>query len=390
MDTYLCINNKRIPCYLNKVDFNTDILACALVVKSGSLQDEIPGTAHILEHVMIENQVIKNWDWSTIDRRAHTDFYETTYFFKTNKNILNIGLEFIESIVEGLWLNEENFELVKKNIVDEYNSLIKRDEFSILNALLKNSAFENHIPIGTLKTIEEVSFKDIKSYYKKHYLSDNIFIVISGCVSLYELKKIVYKEINFIEEELSIKKITEELPKLVFQNDIYNVFPDNDNKILLFFNIDKNQNPIFNKTINQTTEEALLIECLQVILSEYTKEFTKCIKCNLVQVSFGYYLIKIVIIKKDNVYYTTNAIIEKIINLNVNTYFQTITEIIENVQIEREIGTNLGIILEEQINSILYCEKYDGKDECNSIFSVERIINRLDELLHSNHYRVII
>ena len=390
MDTYLCINNKRIPCYLNKVDFNTDILACALVVKSGSLQDEIPGTAHILEHVMIENQVIKNWDWDTIDRRAHTDFYETTYYFKTNKNIFNIGFEFIESIVDGLWLNEENFELVKKNIVDEYNSLLKKDEFLILNALLKNSAFENHIPIGTLETIEKITFKDIKSYYEKNYLSDNIFIVISGYVSLCELKKTVYKDINFIEEELNIKKIAEEYPKLVFQNDIYNVLPNNDNNILIFFNINKNQNPMFNKTINQTTEEALLIECLQAILNEYTKEFTKCVKCNLVQVSFGYYLIKVVIIKEDSVNLTTESIIKKILNLNIKMYFQTITEIIENVHIEQKIGTNLGIILEEQISSILYCEKYDGKDECNSIFCAERIINKLDELLHSNKYRVII
>lgn len=389
MDTYLYINNKRIPCYLNKVDFNTDILACALVVKSGSLQDEIPGTAHILEHVMIENQEIKNWDWNIIDRRAHTDFYETTYYFKTNKDIFTIGLEFIESIVEGFWLSEENFELVKKNIVDEYNFLLEKDEFLILNALLKKSALENHIPIGTIKTIEKVTFKDIKSYYEKQYLPDNIFIVISGCVSLYELKKIVNKEMNFIEEELSIKKIAEEFPKLVFQNDIYNVF-NNDNKILIFFNINKNQNPIFNKTINQTTEEALLIECLQVILSEYTAEFTKCIKCNLVQVSFGYYLIKVEIIKEDNVYLTTETIIKKILNLNVNMYFQTITEIIENVLIERKIGTNLGIILEEQINSILYSEKYGSKEECNSIFGVERIIKKLDELLHSNKYRVII
>jgi len=259
-----------------------------------------------------------------------------------------------------------------------------------LNALLKNSDFENHIPIGTLETIEKVTFKDIKSYYEKHYLSDNIFIVISGCVSLCDLKKTEYKEINFIEEELNIKKIAGEFPKLVFQNDIYNVLPNNDNNILIFFNINKNQNPIFNKTINQTIEEALLTECLQAILNEYTKEFTKCVKCNLVQVSFGYYLIKVAIIKEDSVNLTTEAIIKKILNLNINMYFQTITEIIENVHIERKIGTNLGIILEEQINSILYCEKYEGKDECNSIFCAERIINKLDELLHSNKYRVII
>ncbi|GLB30066.1 hypothetical protein LAD12857_19890 [Lacrimispora amygdalina] len=41
-------------------------------------------------------------------------------------------------------------------------------------------------------------------------------------------------------------------------------------------------------------------------------------------------------------------------------------------------------------DSILYSEKYGGKEECNSIFGVERIIKKLDELLHSNKYRVII
>jgi|GEM_PF-1277454 len=390
MDTYLCINNKRIPCYLNKVDINTDLLACALVVKSGSIQDEIPGTAHILEHVMIENQVIKNWDWNIIDRKAHTDFYETTYFFKVNKDIFKIGLELIESIVEGLWLNEENFELVKKNIVDEYNSLLKKDEFLILNALLKKSALEGHIPIGTIKTIEKITFEDIKSYYEKHYLSDNIFIVISGCVDWYELKKIVNKEMNFIEEELSVKKFVQEFPKLLFQNDIYNVLRNKDNKVFIFFNINKNQNPIFNKTTNQKIEEALVIECLQDILCEYTSEFAKCIKCNLVQVSFGYYLIKVEIIIDDNVYLSTETIIKKILNLNVSMYFQSITEKIEDVLIEQNIGTNLGIILEEQIKSILYSEQYGGKDECNSTFCVERIIKKLDEVLHSNKYRVIV
>ena len=62
----------KIPYYKREVGGNSGLLHCALSIKKGSMQDYIGGTAHCLEHMMIENEYVSSIDWNIVDRWAHT------------------------------------------------------------------------------------------------------------------------------------------------------------------------------------------------------------------------------------------------------------------------------------------------------------------------------
>ena len=139
---------KKIPYYKKEIGENSDLLHCALSIKKGSMQDYIAGTAHCLEHMMIENEHVSSINWDLVDRWAHTDFYETTYYFYASVENFEYIYDIIQGILSGDWLKKNVFSNIWPGIIEEYSNEISKVDNAKKKALFSKSIYEEKMPIG--------------------------------------------------------------------------------------------------------------------------------------------------------------------------------------------------------------------------------------------------
>ena len=166
--------------------------------KYGSMHDEfvpigeskmisVPkGIAHFLEHKMFEMEdgidPFTFYSKSGTDANAHTTLQNTTYEFAGPNNFLD-NICYLLDYVQTLYLTDENVEK-EKGIIEQELRMYMDDPIWVMYDGVRNNAFNKHpikYPIGgTIKSVYQITKKDLKKCYNTFYHPSNMFLVITG------------------------------------------------------------------------------------------------------------------------------------------------------------------------------------------------------------------
>lgn len=164
------------------------------------------GMAHALEHMLFkgncnlkEDYINKKLDDLFGFNNAMTNFPYVIYYGTTAKEDFEEGFSLYSDIVLNSDIQEEG-------LLEEL-SVIKRecDEWKEdLEQYVEDLALENALPgerignliIGEKHNIDSISFKGLKDFYNRNYLSENMVISVVSSLSIERVKDIVEKNFN--------------------------------------------------------------------------------------------------------------------------------------------------------------------------------------------------
>ena len=174
-------------------------LKAELVFKSGSAKDPAgkEGLAHFLEHIACSNTQNFKKDLFAVTSNqggyfnAYTGHSMTGYDLLLPKDKFDLAFNILSSIMGKLEINPVEFKKEHGIINAEIFMSEKSDKFSqIINDNLygKDHPLSKKI-LGTKESLEKISIEDIYKFYREEYVPNNATLVISGDISLDELKQ---------------------------------------------------------------------------------------------------------------------------------------------------------------------------------------------------------
>ncbi len=203
-------------------------------VKFGSVDEEpkFAGIAHMIEHCVLGRtkkrtnfEISREVDSIGAYLNAHTGKESTSYEFKGLKKYLDFGIEILSDCIFNCTLDKKTIDGERKIIFNELNRLLDEPEDYIVTEF-ERRLFKNHPKgreiIGSKKSLNTISQKDVKRVWQQNYSPNNIEIILSGNIEektakpLLErhfgkkkVQKIERKETklpNFTKNAISLKK----------------------------------------------------------------------------------------------------------------------------------------------------------------------------------------
>ena len=169
----------------HRLNFDDNIISCALIVKSGSLRDSRSGEAHFVEHMLLDFlRLNQKYNQYSISKRLNvsgkTSFDRTCYYFACINEMFTEVLRMMKDIINGSYLDKRQFEEVRQEIIDEFERnypIIFREE-----AFLKCATAELgwNMPIGCIDDIKIIQYEDVKEYFFREYITSNLALGIVG------------------------------------------------------------------------------------------------------------------------------------------------------------------------------------------------------------------
>ena len=160
-----------------------------LVIRSGSLNEKKSGTAHILEHMIINGRLINENRDIVFNNRAITDFGYTIYYLDIKKDNITFLFNFLTDIYREKILCRDDFLHSKKEVWDEYNEISETFKNKKIVILFEKTTLGLKMPLGD-KNILEVSFEDVCEYFEKFYGVQNTALILCGNINVQEQNNI--------------------------------------------------------------------------------------------------------------------------------------------------------------------------------------------------------
>ncbi len=262
-----------------------------LVVNAGSLmeEDDQLGVAHLVEHMAFngsenfsKNEVIEFFESTGMafghDLNAYTSFEQTVYMLEIpadNPEFLEKAMLILKDWASGLTFVQEELDKERGVVTEEWrlsnenlNGRLSNAEYP---ALLGDSLFAKHLPIGKMEIIQNIDRKRVVDFYEKWYRPDLMSVIVVGDINTKDVENAI---INTMGE---IPAATEPLE-----------MPDNsfskDEKSILIFK-DKEQpytivslydfSPAFPLITQKDYKEQLTNQILLYILNNRIQELVK-------------------------------------------------------------------------------------------------------------------
>ena len=188
------------------------------------------GISHFLEHMIFE-----------LDSKFRSSEIETNFkklFASKNASTGDLSLSFRSSVIRKNF--EEVFDYVchyiehpdfsenEKNLnaLEKQRQIIlaekeradvgqkKRMQSKRREHIFKGTAFEKNV-IGTEETIKNITLEKLKKHYEKFFIPENMFIIITGNITLEEAEKLVYKCFDSRLSKRSDEKILAEFNNII-------------------------------------------------------------------------------------------------------------------------------------------------------------------------------
>ncbi len=162
----------------------------------------VSGIAHFLEHLMFKStEKIPVGEFSKIVAKlggqdnAFTGHDATSYFQRVSKDKLPTMMEMEADRMVNLRLTEKEVLTERDVILEERRSRVENNPAAILNEQMDAALYLSHpygIPIiGWEHEIAKLSREDALNYYKHYYAPNNAIVIISGDVTLDEVRPLV-------------------------------------------------------------------------------------------------------------------------------------------------------------------------------------------------------
>ena len=173
-----------------------------LVVKAGSCMEEEDqkGVAHFIEHLCFNGT--EHFEKSAIvdyfesigmqfgpEVNAYTSFEETVYMLELpadDPEMLKTSLMVLHDWASAVSFNPEEIDKERGVIVEEWRlrnqGISGRVTDKVVPMILKDSRFQDRLPIGSMDVIKNISYDRIKDFYKKWYKPELMSVVAVGDV----------------------------------------------------------------------------------------------------------------------------------------------------------------------------------------------------------------
>ncbi|MEK7845997.1 MAG: pitrilysin family protein, partial [Nitrospinota bacterium] len=179
------------------------VISCVVTVKAGSSYEDFTnsGVSHMLEHLLFngtekrtQEKLYKEIDFYGIYNNAHTDTDYTNYIVLSEKSNIEKALDIQSDMLFNSTFPKDKFEKEKGIIINE----IVRDtsEPSSLENEFFNLRFFYGTPynlpaIGIPETIKNMTREQVKEYYERYYIPNNMTATIMGDFNNKEVLRLV-------------------------------------------------------------------------------------------------------------------------------------------------------------------------------------------------------
>ncbi|SOD20304.1 M16 family metallopeptidase [Pedobacter xixiisoli] len=189
--------------------------ACILI-NAGSRDEEDAqmGLAHFIEHLIFKrtekrntSQILNRLESVGADLNAYTTKEYTCVHASFLHPYLDRTLELFNDIVFHSTFPEEEMEKEKGVVLDEIASYLDQPEEAINDdfedILFRGHSFGRNI-LGTPDTVSDLSKKNIQSFIKNNYKTDQIVVAVVGNYSLNKLVKIGERHFSEVPENTGL------------------------------------------------------------------------------------------------------------------------------------------------------------------------------------------
>jgi len=245
----------------------TDSVAIEINIKTGSINEtnQTNGISHFIEHLVFKhtkNRTQKQLSSAIEDvggtLNAFTDNERTAFHAQVLKKHFNTALEILSDIVLNPLFLEKDIEQERKVILREMN-MYEDTPMIYQQVLLPNKLFQKHplgnMIIGTKKSMNSITRKQILDYYHKYYIPNNISIAVVGDI------KSLFNKVEFFFRNIKSSKLLKS--RLIKEPKI--------KKPILFTQKRKIENSYFSlgfKTISRSHKDSFVLDLINTILGE--------------------------------------------------------------------------------------------------------------------------
>ena len=162
------------------------------------------GIAHFLEHLMFkatkdipEGEFSRRINRLGGDLNAFTSWDFTAYYVKIARDSLPTIMQMEADRMRNIELTEEAVKTERDVIIAERKQVVESDVSRQFAEQMSAALYQNHpygVPIiGWLHEMQQLSRQDALSFYQTYYAPNNAIVVISGDVTLAEVKAMAQK-----------------------------------------------------------------------------------------------------------------------------------------------------------------------------------------------------
>ncbi len=186
-------------------DRSNPIISMQLHIRMGSAWEkpEEAGYSHFTEHLVFKstphfpgNAIYEKITFLGGYINAYTEYDSTCYFITLPADFADKSLEILSELVRNANFNDKEFEFEKKVVIEELKQIENDPEEwfleKITDAYFQNNSYRLPI-IGNLENLKKSIPENLRDFYKKYYVPNNCFLVISGDFSKSNLSELVKK-----------------------------------------------------------------------------------------------------------------------------------------------------------------------------------------------------
>lgn len=177
------------------------MIASIIVVKTGSKNENVGnnGVSHMLEHLLFngtknrtQEQIYDEMDFYGGYNNAHTTKDYTNFMILMPAEHIDKGLDIQADMLLNSTIPAEKLEKERGIVIEEISRDVDR-ELNINRLFFERKLYEGNsyaLPVlGTVNTVTDMAREDIVSYYKEHYVPNNMIGLIIGGFETGEMVK---------------------------------------------------------------------------------------------------------------------------------------------------------------------------------------------------------
>lgn len=264
------VKEYKLPNGLKVISYHNDsnpIISMQLFIRIGSSHESYSesGFSHFTEHLVFKstekyprNQIMgKASDMGAVIN-AYTEYDSTCHYLTVPSKFTEEGLDLLSELAFHANFNDKEFETEKRVVLEELKQCANDPEDSFVENIpdyvMEESPYCNHI-IGRLDNLLASKPEDLRSFYKKYYVPENSFLVISGSFEDDKLKALIERYFgsfnNYGQEFQRIEFNKENRLKQGFQS--FSIYNEELSQDLLAFVVPE---------LNEKSEEGLALSIL--------------------------------------------------------------------------------------------------------------------------------
>lgn len=191
-----------------------------LFVETGSLDEseDTSGVAHFLEHLVFNGsrhykrgELIPKMQKLGLgfggDANAYTSLLHTVYKLdlpNLNEETVDFALTIMRDFADGATLEDEAIDKERGIVISELkarDSEQYRAMIGMLRHLSEGTRVADYMPIGQENVIRNISYQDVRNYYKSHYVPERMTLIITGDLKVEEAEEWVHKYFGSMEKK---------------------------------------------------------------------------------------------------------------------------------------------------------------------------------------------